>query len=116
VTLVYEGQEYKMPSLRELRKNYEAEIRNITLCQHPGKEGIASSWMRFYRFPADGDFFPPLTLRSRIRAGESVMTGFNGFMTKCYFKNPGFKKGDKLVIRVTPKNKPKAKGEVAVVL
>jgi len=105
-----------MPSLRELRKNYEAEIRNITLCRHLGKEGIASSWMRFYRFPADGDFFPPLTPRSRIRADEGFMTGYNGFVIKCYFKNPGFKKGDKLVIRVTAKNKPELTGEVAVVL
>ena len=44
------------------------------------------------------------------------MSGFCSFVTKCYFKNPGFKKGDKLVIRVTAKNKPEFKGEVAVVL
>jgi len=89
---------------------------DITLYRHLGKKGIASSWMRFYEFRAAGDFFRPLALCSLIRADESVMTGFNGFMTKCYFKNPGFKKGDKLVIRVTPKNKPEAKGEVVVVL
>jgi len=52
--------------------------RDITLYRHLGKEDIASSWMRFYEFRAAGDFFPPLTLRSRIRADE-------GFMTKCYF-------------------------------
>jgi hypothetical protein len=116
VTLVYDGQEYKMPSLKELRKNYGAEIRDINLYRHLGKEGIASSWMRFYRFPAEGDFFPALTLRSRIKADAGSMTGFTGFMTKCYFKNPGFKKGDKLVIRVTARNKPDLAGEVAVVL
>ena len=44
------------------------------------------------------------------------MSGFHGFMTKCYFKNPGFKKGDKVVIRVTAKNKPELTSEVAVVL
>ena len=90
--------------------------RDITLCRHLGKEGIASSWMRFYRFPADGDFFPPLTPRSRIRADEGFMTGYNGFVTNRYFKNPGFKKGDKLVIRVTAKNKSEPTGEVVVVL
>jgi len=44
------------------------------------------------------------------------MTGFHGFVTKCYFKNPGFKKGDKIAIRVVAKNAPDVQGEVAVVL
>jgi hypothetical protein len=116
VTLVYNGQEYQMPPFKELRKNYGAEIRDINLLRHLGKEGIASSWVRFYKFPNDGDFFPPLTVRARIKTDEGSMIGFYGFVTKCYFKNPGFKKGDKLVIRVIAKNKPELKGEVAVVL
>jgi hypothetical protein len=116
VTLVYNGQEYQMPSLKELRKNYGAEIRDIDLLRHLGKEGIASSWVRFYKFPSQGDFFPPLAVRTRIRTDEGSISGFYSFMTKCYFKNPGFKKGDKLVIRVTAKNKPELKGEVTVVL
>lgn len=116
VTLVYNGQEYKMPSYRELRKNYGAEIRDINLYRHLGKEGIASSWIRFYKFPNEGDFFPPLSARSRIKAEEGSMSGFYGFMTKCYFKNPGFKKGDKIIIKVTAKDKPDLSGEVAVLL
>jgi hypothetical protein len=116
VTLVYNGQEYQMPPLKELRKNYGAEIRDIDLLRHLGKEGIASSWVRFYKFPNEGDFFPPLTVRARIKTDEGSISGFYSFMTKCYFKNPGFKKGDKLVIRVTAKNKPELKGEVVVVL
>ncbi len=39
-----------------------------------------------------------------------------GFRTKCYFKNPGFKKGDKLTIKVTAKNNPELTGQVDVVL
>ena len=116
VTLVYNGQEYRMPPLKELRKNYGAEIRDINLLRHLGKEGIASSWVRFYKFPDEGDFFPPLTVRARIKTDEGSMSGFYSFVTRCYFKNPGFKKGDKLVIRVTAKNNPEIKGEVAVVL
>jgi hypothetical protein len=116
VTLVYNGQEYQMPPLKELRKNYGGEIRDIDLLRHLGKEGIASSWVRFYKFPNEGDFFPPLTVRARIKTDEGSISGFYSFMTKCYFKNPGFKKGDKLVIRVTAKNKPELKGEVVVVL
>jgi hypothetical protein len=37
-------------------------------------------------------------------------------VTKCYFKNPGFKAGDKILIRVASNNKPELTGEVAVVL
>ena len=116
VTLTYNGQEYKMPSLKDLRKNYGAEIRDITLYRHLGKEGIASSWIRFYKFPNEGDFFPPLTARALAKTDQGSMSGFHGFVTKCYFKNPGFKAGDKIVIRVTAKNKPDLTGEVAVVL
>lgn len=116
VTLVYNGQEYQMPAYKELRKNYGAEVRDITLYQHLGKEGIASSWIRFYKFPGGGDFFPPQTARARIKTDQGSMSGFYGFVTKCYFKNPGFKTGDKVVIRVTAKNKPDLSGEVAVVL
>jgi hypothetical protein len=116
VVLVYNGREHKMPSLREFRRNYGAGARDANLYRHLGKEGIASSWMRFYEFPASGDFFPPLTFRSQIRAEEGFMTGFNGFVSRCYFKNPGLKKGDRIVIRVTAKNKPELAGEVAVVL
>jgi hypothetical protein len=116
VVLLYNGQEYQMPSLTELRKNYSAEIRDISLYRHLGKEGIASSWIRFYKFPNEGDFFPPLTRRTLSVTEEGSMSGFFGFATKCYFKNPGFKTGDKIVIRVTAKNKPDLSTEVAIVL
>jgi hypothetical protein len=116
VTMLYNEQEYKMPTIEEFRKNYNGQIRDIDFYRHLGKEGIISSWMRFYEFPRTGDFFSPLTLRSRIKADEASMYSNLGFMTKCYFKNPGLKKGDKLVIKVTAKNNPALTGEVEVVL
>ncbi len=116
ITLLYNGQEFKMPSYKELRKGYAAELRDIALYRHLGKEGIASSWIRFYKFPNSGDFFPPLTRRAQSLTDEGSMSGYFGFVTKCYFKNPGFKKGDKIVIRVKAKNKPDLSGEVAVLL
>lgn len=114
VTLLYNEQEYKMPTFKELRQGYGAEIRDISLYRHLGKEGIASSWIRFYKFPNEGDFFPPLTARVNLKTDQGSMSGFHGFVTKCYFKNPGFKAGDKIVIRVTAKGKPDLMGEVAV--
>jgi hypothetical protein len=114
ITLLTNGQELQMPSYKELRKGYSAELRDIALYRHLGKEGIASSWIRFYKFPNSGDFFPPLNRRTLSLTDEGSMSGSFGFVTKCYFKNPGFKKGDKIVIRVKAKNKPDLSGEVAV--
>ena len=116
LVMIYNGQEYKMPTVAELRKNYKGEIHDVTFYRHLGKEGIIASWMRLYDFPQRADFFPPLTLNAPVKADEGSMMNFIGFRTKCYFKNPGFKRGDKLTIRVTAKNNPALMGEVDVVL
>jgi hypothetical protein len=44
------------------------------------------------------------------------MYGFTGFRTKVYFKNPGFKKGDRVTFRIWAKNDPKLTGEVSAVI
>lgn len=116
VVMIYKGQEYKMPSLEELRKKYKGEIRDITFYRHLEKAGIISSWIRFYKFTTRTDFFPPLTLRAPVPVDEGSMTDSIGFSTKCYFKNPGFEKGDKLTIRVSDKKNPQITGEVEVTL
>lgn len=116
VVMIYKGQEYRMPSLEELRKNYKGEIRDVNMYRHLGKEGIIASWMRFYDFPQQGQFFPPLTLNDQLPRDEGSMFNFTGFRTVCYFKNPGFKPGDTLVLRVTAKNKPELVSEVTVTL
>ncbi len=116
ITMLYKGQEYKLPSIEEFRKNYQGEIRDIDFYRHLTKAGIISSWIRFYKFTARTDFFPPLTRRAPLPAEEGSMTDSIGFMTKCYFKNPGFEKGDKLTIKVVDKNNPQITGECEVTL
>ena len=116
VVMVYKGQEYPMPSLKDLRDNYRGEIRDIDFYQHLGKEGIIASWVRLYQFPEKANFFPPLTLMSTLAVDEGHMAGFYGFMTPMYFKNPGFAKGDKLTIKVRDTKKPQLAGECEVVL
>jgi hypothetical protein len=44
------------------------------------------------------------------------MYGYTGFRTKIYFKNPGFKKGDKVMFKVWDKKNPKLSGEVSIVI
>ncbi|MEN6559476.1 MAG: hypothetical protein ABFD52_01715 [Acidobacteriota bacterium] len=116
IAMVYGGQEYKMVPLRELRQDYRGEIHDIDFYRHLGKEGIIASWIRFYNFPERSDFYPPLTMRTELAVDEGWMFSFNGFRTKAYFKNPGFKKGDKVTFKVWDKKDPKIAGQVDVVI
>jgi hypothetical protein len=116
VVMIYKGQEYKMPSIKELRSQYGAEIRDITFYRRLTKAGIESSWMRFYQYPANEDFFPPLTTHAPLPKDEAWIYNSVGFRTKCYFKNPGFQKGDKLILRVSDKKNPELMGEVEITL
>lgn len=116
VVMVYKGQEYRMPSLKDLRDNYRGEIRDIDFYGYLGKEGINASWVRFYQFPEKANFFPPLTLWATLAVDEGHMARSNGFMTPLYFKNPGFAKGDKLTIKVRDTKNPQLAGECEVVL
>jgi hypothetical protein len=114
--MIFQGNEYKMPSVEELRKNYNAEIRDINLYRHLGKEGIISSWIRLYKFPKRYDFFPALTVNAPLPVEEGSLDDSIGFRTKAYFKNPGLKKGDRLTIKVWDKSNPKITGECDVVI
>ena len=116
VVMVYKGQEYHMPSLEELRKNYAGALRDLSFYRHLGKEGIIASWVRIYNFPERSNFFPPVSLRAPLAVDQGYMYGFSGFRTPCYFKNPGFKKGDYLVIKVSDKSNPKLVGQCAIEL
>jgi hypothetical protein len=116
VTLVYNGQEYKMSSVEELRKNYQGEIRDVDFYSRLAAGGLVSSWIRTYDFTRRTDFFPAFRPGAPLPVDEGSLVGFIGFRTKCYFKNPGFEKGDKLTIRVQDKKKPDITGEVEVTL
>jgi hypothetical protein len=116
ISMIYQGQEYKMATVKELRDNYKGTIHDVDFYRHLGKEGIISAWVRFYNFPQRADFFPPLTLRGTLAVDEGSMYGFTGFRTKVYFKNPGFKKGDKVTFKVWDKKDPNITGQVDVVL
>jgi hypothetical protein len=116
ITMVYQGQDYKMPTVKELRSNYKGEIHDIDFYRHLGKEGIIASWMRFYNFPQRADFFPALTMGGTLAVDEGSMYSFTGFRTKVYFKNPGFKKGDRVTFKVWDKKDPNIASQIDVVL
>lgn len=116
ITMTVNGKEYKMPSIKELRDNYKGEIHDVDFYRHLGKEGIIASWARLYNFPQRADFFPPLTMRSTVAVDEGSMYSYTGFRTKIYFKNPGFKKGDRLTFKVWDKKDPNIASTVDAVI
>lgn len=115
VTMTYNGQEYKMPSLEEWRKNYKNAQGDMTEYRHLGKETLVLSQLSTYKFQGDQDYFPILG-RGPLPTEVGSMSDAVGFRTKLYFKNPGFKRGDQIIIAVKDKNNPNIVGSCAVIL
>jgi hypothetical protein len=104
-----------MPSLEELRKNYRGDTRDITMYNAMNKASLALSELRYYRFPMFEDFFPDRR-QGTIAIRQGSMASTIGFMTRVYFKNPGFKEGDLILIKVKDKKNPDIWGAVAIEL
>ena len=115
IVMIYKEQEYKMPSLEEWRKEYKGSQSDIDIYARLGKESLASSKMRFYSFNWTYDFYPVLG-RGPLPADQLSMASTIGARTKIYFKNPGFKNGDELLIKVKDHKNPEINGFCAVIL
>ncbi len=115
IVMIYKEQEYKMPSLEEWRKDYRGARNDIEIYARLGKESLALSKMRFYRFNWTYDFYPVLG-GAPLPADELSMASTIGARTKIYFKNPGFQKGAELIIKVKDHKNPEINGFCAVIL
>jgi len=115
ITLVHNGQEHKMPSLAELRSNYNRDNRDLGSYERMGKQALITSKLRGYEFQHTVDFFPGRT-DSMIGTQEGSISGNIGFYTRVYFKNPGFEEGDIITIKVQDKNDPSISGSLEMVL
>jgi hypothetical protein len=115
VVMIHQDKEYSMPSVVELRKNYDGESWDMEVYSRFGKEPLAFSGLRYFRYPINYDFFPGMK-SGIIPVEHGYMSGIQGFRSKAYFKNPGFKSGDIVTLKVRDKKDPKIKGEVAVEL
>jgi hypothetical protein len=115
VVMIYNDQEYKMPTFKELRDKYQGENNDTSLYRRMGKESLVLSQMRNWKYQRGTDFFPPPG--SSLTAVDQASIASNiGFATRVYFKNLSFKKGDKIIIKVWDKNNPDLMGAVAVIL
>jgi hypothetical protein len=116
VVMVYKGQEYKMPSVEEWRKEYGGANNDVNLYSRLGHEALGQSQMRFWDYRWNYDFFPLLAMSGPLPSDQLSMSGSLGVKTKLYFRNPGFQKGDELVIKVKDRKNPEKAGFCAVVL
>ena len=115
VVLVYNDQEYVMPDLAEFRKNYNSDSRDHQIYSRLGKESLFLSDMRYFLFNRFYDFFP-VKASGILPVDNGYISSNFGFKSKAYFKNPGFKSGDSVVIKVRDKNNPEIWGSVVVEL
>jgi hypothetical protein len=115
VVMIYQDKEYKMPSLEEWRKDYKGAQGDMALYRSLGKETLALSRLRDYNFPSNQDFFPILG-QGPLPTDTGSFAGTVGFRTKLYFKNPGFRPGDQIVIAVKDKKNPNLQGSCAIIL
>jgi len=113
VTLIYKGQEYKMPTVQELNSVYHGQQNDWGLFERAGKQSLILSKMRFWTYQSGTDLFP-LQSRGLLGVNQGSLAGTLGFRTSFYFKNPGFHKGDELIIVVKDHNNPDLKGSCAV--
>jgi hypothetical protein len=115
VIMIHNDVEYTMTSFDELRKEYDKDRRDYNLYMQTQKQSLITSQMRFYTFQWNLDFFPARFERV-TRADQGGISSTVGFRTKAYFKNPGFKSGDQVLIKVIDKKKPDMWGAVSAVL
>jgi hypothetical protein len=115
VILVHNGQEHKMPSLAELRSNYNRDNRDLGTYLQMGKQALITSNLRGYDFQENVDFFPGRT-ESMIHTQEGSISSNIGFFTRVYFKNPGFEEGDIITIKVRDKDDPSISGSIEIIL
>jgi hypothetical protein len=70
---------------------------------------------RDYRFDWEDDFFPARG-SGRLAVSQAGISNIIGFKTFAYFKNPGFKQGDQILIKVIDNKNADIWGACAVKL
>ncbi len=113
IVLEYKGKEYHLPTMKELRQNYNRDVMDMTLFANE-IEHIFPSEMSNYRYQPWIDFCPARTEPRKLAPGDVTLSSSTGVKTKLYFKNPGIKKGDTAILRVHDKKNPDIKGELTI--
>jgi len=113
IVMIYNGKEYKMPDLKKFRKEYKEDRVDIKYLKVTPNT-LFPSEMDIYTFQKDVNFFPPRGAKKMFFTKKASINSRFGLATIVYFPNPGIKKGDKVIIRVTDHKDKTIKGEVTV--
>lgn len=117
VIFLYRDRELRLPDIKVFRREYRSDSRDLRVYEnyYAGVESLVLTQMRTYRFQWEYDFFPARNT-DRLVTDEGTVTSSLGFKSFLYVKNPGFQKGDIVVIKVFDKADPKIWGACAVQL
>ncbi len=113
IVLIYKNKIYHMPTFKELRQNYHQDVMDMTLFSRE-IEHIFPSEMSKYQFQANVDFFPARTEGNIVPSETVTITNTVGVRTKLYFKNPGIKKGGKVILKIRDTKNPDINGEITI--
>jgi len=111
--LIYKGKEYKMPDYTYVRKTYKSDIKDrrvFTLA----KSHIYSATQAKHCFRTVY-FFPNRHFRGLVD-NATFVNYRKGIESIVFFENPGFKKGEKAIIKVVDKHNKAIQGSVTITL
>ena len=117
VFLIHNDTAYNLPELKVFRSEYKGDSADYRQYNqiYMGQESLVMTRLRDYRFEWAYDFFPPRA-SGRTVASQAGISNIIGFKTFAYFKNPGFKKGDQILIKVIDRKNENVFGACAVIL
>jgi hypothetical protein len=117
VFLIHNDTTYTLPELKDFRSEYSGDRmdnRQYTTV-FMGRESLIMTRFRDYRFDWEDDFFPARG-SGRLAVSQAGISNIIGFKTFAYFKNPGFKQGDQILIKVIDNKNADIWGACAVKL
>ncbi len=111
--LVYKGKEYKMPAFTYVKKAYKSDIKDRRVFSLADSHIYAAMDSK-HSFKTV-QFFPNRQYRGLIENAAYVnfKTGMDSIL---FFENPGFKKGDTIILKVVDKTNKQIQGSVRLTL
>jgi len=113
VVMVFKGKEYYMPTIKDFRKEYKddrADLKYLTLTP----QNIFPSEMGIYTYQKDVTFFPPRGAKKLFFTNKASINFRTGLASIVYFKNPGVKVGDEVIIKVSDHEDKTITGEITI--
>lgn len=110
ITLIYDGSEFQLPSLRSFRENYAKDMQDLVLLS---REFDPIAPLGNSRFQRNVNMFPARNQDVVLTDDFSISYSL-GARTVLYFKNPGIEKGETAVLQVKAQGKPEMTSTIEI--